>query len=308
MPCYYPMSGYRSRTTNASGKRGITFNINQGFKDQPVEIPCGQCIGCKLERSRQWAMRCVHEASLHENNMFLTLTYNNEKLPKDNSLNKKHFQDFMKRYRKWSPHSKIRYFHCGEYGENFARPHYHAIIFGHEFADKKLHKQNNNGDHLYTSEKLNELWTHGYCLIGNVTFESAAYVARYVTKKITGENALYYYNEIDPETGELLTERTPEYVTMSRRPGIGKQWFDRFNTDVFPSDEVILRGKKLKPPKYYSKLHEIADPQTHAKLKRQRIAAAKDPKIAQHNTYERLQVREFIQQEKFKQLKRNYEK
>lgn len=302
------MSGYRSRTTNASGKRGITFNINQGFKDQPVEIPCGQCIGCKLERSRQWAMRCVHEASLHENNMFLTLTYNNEKLPKDNSLNKKHFQDFMKRYRKWSPHSKIRYFHCGEYGENFARPHYHAIIFGHEFADKKLHKQNNNGDHLYTSEKLNELWTHGYCLIGNVTFESAAYVARYVTKKITGENALYYYNEIDPETGELLTERTPEYVTMSRRPGIGKQWFDRFNTDVFPSDEVILRGKKLKPPKYYSKLHEIADPQTHAKLKRQRIAAAKDPKIAQHNTYERLQVREFIQQEKFKQLKRNYEK
>lgn len=212
----------------------------------------------------------------------------------------------MKRYRKWTDHLKLRFFHCGEYGENFGRPHYHAIIFGHDFGDK-VHKFTTSGGHpIYTSEKLNELWTHGLCSIGNVTFESAAYVARYVTKKITGKKALHHYNQIDQQTGEILSERTPEYVTMSRRPGIGKSWFEKFNTDVFPLDEVVLRGSKMKPPKYYSTLYEKHHPDEMEIIRENRLKQAKKPENTQHNTYDRLRVREEIQEKNFKEnLKRN---
>lgn len=303
MACYHPLKGYRSKTVNSSGKRSVVFTPSKGFKDLPLDLPCGQCIGCKLERSRQWAVRCVHEASLHENNMFLTLTYRPENIPPHGSLNKKHFQDFMKRYRFWVGR-KIRFFHCGEYGESTNRPHYHALIFGHEFSDRKLHA-NIGGNNLYSSDKLEELWTHGHCLIGNVTFESAAYVARYVTKKITGPKALEHYNTINYETGEVLTERTPEYVTMSRRPGIGKDWFDRYTSDVFPLDEIILRGKKLKPPRYYNQQYEKTNPDQYFQIKAARIAAGKENP---DNCLDRRLVLEEIQYLKFQNLKRNLEK
>lgn len=307
MPCYHPISGFRSKTVNESGKRSIVFNPNQGFRDQPMDVPCGQCIGCRLERSRQWAIRCVHETQLHAQNAFLTLTYRPEALPRHGSLVKKHFVDFMKRYRFWlneDYQKKLRFFMCGEYGENFGRPHYHAIIFGHDFHDKTPYKK--VGGNLYwKSAKLEELWTHGHCIIGEANFETAAYVARYVTKKINGDKALEHYNKIDLKTGEVLSERIPEYVTMSRRPGVGREWYNRFKVDVFPADEVVLRGKQLKPPKYYDKLHELEEPTAHAITKRQRIAEAKQN--AKHNTWERLLVREEIKQDKFKQLKRNFE-
>lgn len=239
--------------------------------------------------------------------MFLTLTYRPENLPKDGSLQPKHFQDFMKRYRFWLEHKRIRFFHCGEYGEKNDRPHYHALIFGHRFKDLELHTKI-NGNSLYTSEKLNELWGHGYCLIGDVTFESAAYVARYVTKKITGEKALHHYNEIDLETGEILKERRPEYVTMSRRPGIGKTWFEAYSGDVYPLDEVIIRGKKMKPPRYYNSLEEKLDPDEYFRIKAARIAAAKKPEVQKDNTWDRLQVKEKCKLKQFELLKRNYEK
>lgn len=212
----------------------------------------------------------------------------------------------MKRYRWWADHKHLRYFHCGEYGEKSLRPHYHAIIFGHDFADKK-HHTTINGNPLYTSKHLENLWTHGHCLIGAATFESAAYVARYVTKKITGPKALDHYNQVDYETGEILTERIPEYVTMSRRPGVGKMWFDRFFKDVYPSDEVILRGKRSKAPKYYNAQYEKLFPEDYAKIKAARTRAAKlIPEI--ENTWERRQVKEYCQREKILNLKRNYEK
>lgn len=306
MPCYHPLKGYRAKTVNpTTGKRSIVFAPSQGFKDLELSVPCGQCIGCKLERSRQWAIRCVHEASLHEDNMFLTLTYKPMRLPDHGTLVKKHFQDFMKRYRKWLGGKKIRFFHCGEYGEKSNRPHYHALIFGHTFTDKQ-HHATINGNRLYTSKKLDRLWTHGHCLIGNVTFESAAYVARYVTKKITGPNAEDHYGIIiNYETGEYSPRRIPEYVTMSRRPGIGSGWFNKYTSDVFPLDEVILKGKKLKPPKYYNTLYELLEPEKFAQIKAARIAAGKK---SEHNTYERLRVRETIQLTKFNSLKRNFEK
>ena len=118
MPCYSPIKGYRSKVLSPNGKRTIVFKPNLGFVDLPVLVPCGQCCGCRLERSRQWAIRCTHEASLHENNCFITLTFNDDNLPSDKSLDVRHFQLFMKRLRKQFG-SNIRYYHCGEYGENF---------------------------------------------------------------------------------------------------------------------------------------------------------------------------------------------
>jgi len=118
MPCYYPIDGWKSKVVGPNGKRTIVFNMRDGFSDMPIKIPCGKCIGCRLEHSKQWALRCMHESSLHKENMFLTLTYNNENLGEAATLNKKHFQNFMKRYRKYAAPTKIRYFHCGEYGSN----------------------------------------------------------------------------------------------------------------------------------------------------------------------------------------------
>lgn len=301
MACYHPLTGYKSQRVNSNGKRNITFQLREGYIDFPIKIPCGRCIGCKLERSRQWAIRCVHEAQMHENNCFITLTYNNKNLPKDNSLNVKHFQDFMKRLRK-AFGSGIRFFHCGEYGDENKRPHYHACLFNFDFLDKQ-HWSTRDGVQLYTSKTLEKLWPFGFCTIGDVTFESAAYVARYVTKKITGQYAFDHYTDYDKETGEIITERRPEYCTMSRRPGIGRPWLDKYQSDVYPSDEVIMNYKSIKPPKYYDRVYEIDNLSDFEKIKIKRTVNAK---LFEHeNTRDRLDVREFIKLDKFKQLKRS---
>lgn len=249
----------------------------------PLTIPCGQCIGCRLEKSRQWAIRCVYEAQLHDQNCFITLTYNQENIPKDHSLHLEDFQNFFKRLRK--KHGKgIRYFHCGEYGENFSRPHYHACIFGFDFGDKE--EISSKSEHkLYTSEKCNDLWGKGYCIIGDVTFDSAAYVARYVTKKIKGKD----YSRINIIDGEV-TKVNPEYATMSRRPGIGKDWFDKYKNDVYPHDYVVVNGKKMKPPKYFDKLLEDVDEFEYLAVKRERENVSDD--FLKENSDDRLEARE----------------
>ena len=291
------MQGYRSR---ADGKT-IVFNPTHGWVDRPLTIPCGQCVGCRLERSRQWAVRCVHEASLHEDNCFITLTYNNESLPEDGSLNKKHFQDFMKRLRKKYKNKKIRYYHCGEYGDKNFRPHYHAIIFGLEFDDQKLFTVN-NGEKLYTSEKLEKLWPFGFSTIGTVTFESAAYVARYVMKKVNGKNAKDHYERIDPDTGEIYN-LVPEYNTMSRRPGIASGWFDKYKDDVYPSDNIHLRDKTFRPPKFYDKMYEHLMPNEMEKIKKQRMINMQ--KHATDNTADRLAVKEQVKNAQLNKLIRS---
>ena len=297
MPCYHPMQGYRSR---ADGKT-IVFNPTHGWVDRPLTIPCGQCVGCRLERSRQWAVRCVHEASLYEDNCFITLTYNNESLPEDGSLNKKHFQDFMKRLRKKYKNKKIRYYHCGEYGDKNFRPHYHAIIFGLEFDDQKLFTVN-NGEKLYTSEKLEKLWPFGFSTIGTVTFESAAYVARYVMKKVNGKNAKNHYERVDSNTGEIYS-LVPEYNTMSRRPGIASGWFDKYKDDVYPSDNIHLREKTFRPPKFYDKMYEHLMPNEMEKIKKQRMINMQ--KHATDNTADRLAVKEQVKNAQLNKLIRS---
>ena len=147
MTCYHPLTAYWAISKN--GDRSITFDINKSCGSGAViKLPCGQCVGCRLERSRQWAVRCMHEASLYKRNCFITLTYSNEYLPPNMSLVKSDFQKFMKRLRKRCG-SSVRYYYCGEYGENFGRPHYHAILFGFDFKDKVYWRQNTNGDRCY---------------------------------------------------------------------------------------------------------------------------------------------------------------
>lgn len=299
MACYSPLTPYKKRGG------GITFQKSESLNAEKTTIPCGQCLGCRLEHSRQWAIRCVHEASLYDANSFITLTYNDQNYPPFGSLNKKTFQDFMKRLRKKLHPLKIRYYHCGEYGAKLSRPHYHAIIFNYDFPDKKFLKKI-NGVPLYTSQLLSEIWGFGFVTVGDVTFESAAYVARYVLKKINGEQKEQHYKTIDAETGEV-NNLQQEYVTMSRKPGIAREWYNRFKDDVFPSDEVILinknKAKKLHPPSFYTKIYQHENPEEYEKLKNKRAEGLKKHK--KNNTKERLAVREKIHELKVRQLKRH---
>lgn len=300
MPCFHPLKGYQSKTRNPSGKRSIVFNVREGFADLRVELPCGQCLGCRLERSRQWAIRCVHEASLYPENCFVTLTYSPSNLPPYSSLLVSDFQKFMKRLRKAYSSRLIRFFHCGEYGEQTRRPHYHACIFNFDFSDK-VHWKTVNGQKYYVSEELSRLWPLGHSTIGSVTFESAAYVARYITKKVTGARAESHYEELDPVTGEFV-DRKPEYTTMSRRPGIGKGWLEKFKSDVYPWDFVILRGKKVRPPKFYD---QVLSERELAELKARREVAAE--LHSDDCTPARLRVRECVKMSQYVKLKRSME-
>lgn len=300
MPCFRPLKGWRANKPNPNGKYSIVFKRKKGWSDFPVTVPCGQCIGCRLERSRQWAIRCAHEASLYEHNCFITLTFDDNHLPDNFSLDVAIFQKFMKRLRKRFGDG-IRFYHCGEYGETFGRPHYHACLFNFDFSDKKLWKVSNNNN-LYISQSLSELWPFGYSIIGDVTFQSAAYVARYIMKKITGEQANEHYEWVNPETGEIFN-RKPEYTTMSRRPGIGKAWLDKFASDVYPYDFVVLNGSKMKPPKYYDRQFEIEYPDDFKKVRRKRVNVSET--IIDNNTPERLMCREQVQLARLKNLPRN---
>lgn len=257
----------------------------------------------------------MHEASLHEFNSFLTLTYDEKHLPKDGSLDHRHFQLFMKKYRKYlysefGSELKIKFFMCGEYGEQFKRPHYHSLIFGHDFPDKLYLKTTKQGHVLYTSETLSALWGKGICSLGAANYDTAGYVARYTLKKINGplaERSLHYW-DIDYDTGEA-THRKPEYIRMSRGgrtgEGIAAAWYDKFAEDCFPSDRIDVKGKLVTPPKYYLDRLRKSDPEAADKIQAKRREAAKA--AYQDNTEERLQVRETVKHAQIKQLSRPYE-
>lgn len=291
MPCYFPLNGWKSKVKNDSGKRSIVFNRKDAYVDMPVQVPCGQCIGCRLLKAKQWAIRCMHEASLYNHNCFITLTYNDQNLPENNSLNNRDIQLFIKRLRK-KYGNKIRYFQCGEYGDKLNRPHHHAIIFNHDFHDKQPWSHKNKIT-LYRSEQLEKLWKKGFSTIGEVTYDSACYVARYITKKITGEKALPYYNG-----------KKPEYTTMSRRPGIGKPWLDKYKDDVYPHDYVIINNFKAKPPKYYDSKYDLTNPISFIKIKHMRKEKQKNNI---NNCADRLDTREKYDTIMHKQLPRRYE-
>lgn len=290
MPCFHPLTAHRDCAT------GAVRIVKAGGKGE-LQLPCGQCVGCRLERSRQWAVRMMHESSLHLDNCFITLTYSPENLPADLSLNKRHFQLFMKRLRKRV--GPLRFFHCGEYGDGGGRPHYHAILFGYDFPDKVFYSER-GGVRLYRSPLLESLWNLGFCTVGAVSFESCAYVARYVMKKVTGDAAESHYSRVNCY-GEVYSI-LPEYVTMSRRPGIASDWFRKFGNEVFPSDEVISRGFPSRPPRYYDQLLAGSEPSVFDFVKRKRVSELSER--AQDLTPARLKVREICAKARVAILKR----
>lgn len=319
MACYKPLKAFLPpyQINNVTGKpyRKVVFNETEGLKNgyNPVELPCGQCVGCRLERSRQWAIRCMHEASLYKNNCFITLTYDDDHLPSDRSLHYEDFQLFMKRFRKRFKGMEqsrnadarekfpIRFYMAGEYGENFGRPHFHACIFNFDFEDKKVWQRTQSGSKIYRSAALEELWPFGYSSIGEVNFASAAYVARYIMKKITGDASDEHYEELNLETGEV-TRRTPEFNKMSLKPGIGADWFDQFREDVYPHDYVIVNGKKCKPPRFYDKKFAEEFPVEFDMLQWEREKQAK--LRVEDNSPERLAVKEAVTEAKLSRLVR----
>lgn len=282
MPCYHPLQGFRSKTVNPTGKRSIVFNQQEGFRDLRVSLPCGKCAWCRQQYSRGWAVRVMHEASLYEDNCTLTLTYDDEHLPSEGSLVKSDHQKFIKRLSEKISPRKIRFFYCGEYGDKNGRPHFHTCIFNYDFKDKKKAETSPSGETLYESEELNELWQNrGRARIGALTYESAAYVARYVLKKMT-------YN-VPPEF--YYEGKTPEYADMSRRPGLGADWLKKFKNDVYPFDFVVMDNVKMSPPKYYDNLLKTLDPALYAEVMLKRKVGAKCAESDPDNSPRRLTVR-----------------
>ena len=232
MPCYGPLTAYYPK--RGSNDRRLVFRITDAETGIPIKIPCGKCVGCRLEQSRQWAVRCMHEKRLHTDSCFLTLTYAN--MPKGNSLQISDYQNFLKRLRHHFP-AGLRFFGCGEYGSHTARPHYHLLLLNSDFTDKKVAVSGSEYN-LYESKLLSRLWPHGHHTIGDVSFESAAYVARYCVKK--------------SQNGKTVNDgRLPEFVTMSRRPGLGTGYFDRYSNELLDHDTIIINGVPAALPRFY---------------------------------------------------------
>ncbi|AXH75839.1 MAG: replication initiator protein [Microviridae sp.] len=296
MPCFKPLIGFVSGLL-PNGRKNIMFSsglrdaFHRGEKlpDDVVQLPCGRCVGCRLERSRQWAVRCMHESKVWSDNCFLTLTFDNDSIAKRGtwSLLRSDCQNFLKRLRqKYSGISPIinddgvevkpiRVFYCGEYGTRddfgLGRPHYHFILFNFDFSDRAYLKTV-NGYRYDTSEQVSELWPFGNNIVGSVTFDSCAYVARYCVTKVNGEHAKEHYSH--SLFGEQLL---PEFCQASLKPGIGKFWLDKFGrSDCFNHDTVISRGVKCKPPRYYDRYLEKVDPERFQEIKQSRDESAKD--------------------------------
>lgn len=234
---------------------------------------------------------------MHQQNAFLTLTYADEHLPPDYGVHVKVWQDFNKRLRKQIEPKKIKFYACGEYGDKSLRPHYHALIFGHQFSDLVLWSIK-RGQRLYTSKSLDKIWPYGLATTGSVTYQSAAYVARYVMKKIGGDNAPEHYTRRHPVTGEWHVVRH-EFAVQSRRPGIGSTWYDKYKSDAFPSDYIIVDGKKHPVPRYYTKKLEEEE---HEAIIRQRKKSALQRKP--DNSKERRAVKAAVRDARLQQLKR----
>lgn len=244
-------------------------------------------------------MRCMHEKRFHDHSWFVTLTYDDAHLPEHGTLVKADFQKFAKRLR--FHRGRFRYYMCGEYGEKGGRPHYHMILYGLDFPDKKFYRNAGAGEVLYTSAELSEIWQNGFAVIGSVTFESCAYVARYIVDKVTGDRAEDWYSFVD-ENGEVV-KLLPEYTDMSRRPGIGTAYFEKYGAEVYAHDSVIINGREVRPPRFYdNKLDAIDSKRLEAlKLKRRRVAM----KYREDNTPSRLRVRARVATLNLNQLKRD---
>lgn len=292
MSCFRPLEAYRSPV---SGE--VWIGSDPTRTGRYMELPCGRCVGCKLDRAREWSHRITHEAQLYTWNWFVTLTYRDEDLPKSRSLEYPHFQKFMKRLRKRiggdlpGPEGghPLRFFCAGEYGGRTGRPHFHAILFNLRVRDAKCFM---NGS--FRSDEVEDIWGLGNVQLDSVTPASAAYVAGYSQKKVYGRYARDFYEDVvDLATGEV-TRRRPEFAKMSLKPGIGQWWYDRYGGDIFPQDFSIMHGgKKWKVPKFYwRKFQDDGDPLTVEEIANERFRRAEERRA--DSTPERRAVREEV--------------
>jgi hypothetical protein len=294
MPCFHPLPAWKARRVNvATGKRPISFRLADGFKDMPVELPCGKCSGCVQARASEWALRCEHEAKQWDWNFFLTLTYDNDHLPRGGSLSLHDLQTFWKRARlKWPG---FRYFACGEYGEQLERPHYHALLFNFHPGDL-VRRDLQGGKLVYESRELTSVWGLGLLQLDPFSGRAAQYVCNYVRKRVVvGADAHY-------------DGRLPEFQVMSRRPGIGSGFISKFVSDVYP-DGFVTRpgGGRCAAPRYYDTVLERVNPRLFRKVKRKRAAAAA---VDVNRSGSRLIVREAVEASKasFFDKGRSYER
>lgn len=268
-------------------------NSHAKRENDKIQVPCGQCIECRLTRSRHWSLRLEHENYAHKTSCFLTLTLSDENLVwgyQVPTLYPKHVQLFWKRLRK-ALKIRISHYTVGEYGDKNGRPHYHAILFGYNFPDKTLYKRV-NGYNLYTSKRLDKIWGLGQCIIGEVTFESIAYVTRYALKKCTG-NTKGVYKALGIE---------PEFSHMSRNPAIGKRWYEKYSSDLYPHDRATtLHGVKLSVPRYYNNKFRKTNPEQYEEILNRRL----DNVQPGHNSTKQQEARRVGLESRYLQFKRD---
>jgi len=290
------------------------------YIDENFEIiPCGKCIGCRLEYSKQWAMRCMMEANQWQNNYFLTLTYDEENVPhakgvKDFetgeigevlTLKKEDLQKFMKRlrieYQRKLNWKNIRFYGVGEYGTTTERPHYHIIAFNLPINDLKFWYIDKKGSKIFRSEFLEKIWGKGIVAIADCTWETCAYVARYMMKKIKGKEAV----ELFEDTG-----RIQEFSLMSRDPGIAKNWYLKNKDTIYKTDEIFLPNKKgmqkIKPPRYFDNMYDIEEPELMEAIKQKRKdnAETKEKTRIQIEKIDKLSSLERLEKLKIQQIER----
>lgn len=302
MPCVHPIQAWRNTFSDYKlKKRAAPF-----FKRppeaallagtvRPTPLPCGKCIECRLDYSRQWAIRGACELQTVDRASFVTFTYSPEKLPPGRTLVKEDYQKFLKRLRRAG--FEFTYMLCGEYGDRLGRPHYHAIFFGEDFRKDSYRAPVTQSPDmpLYVNDKLTAIWGNGHVVVGDVSFASIQYVASYVTKKVNGEMAKDHYNG-----------RMPEFMRMSLKTPIGSRWFDRFWSDVYPRDEFIFDGNVLRPPKYFQRRYAKLFPEKALDLsvKREKVAESNSGKW----TVERLAARKAITLARFREHVRRLDK
>lgn len=295
MSCYHPLIGVPTGDLTVNGKPeykirssslSADFQLELDSNPDHIIVPCGHCLGCRLDYSRRWADRMMLELdSVNGRASFLTLTYDNDHItwnqfdefdnPLFGTLVKRDCQLFLKRLRKYFSDLHIRFFLAGEYGEHTLRPHYHMIVFGlapDDFPDLLPDGKNEFGQPYFKSQKLNDIWQNGRCVIAGVNWQTCAYVARYVTKKLSGPWSIDY----------AARNVIPEFSLMSRKPGIGKPYLDA-HPDCLDLANINLStpdgGLKIMIPKYFLKELELTDPERYDSIMESRKQFANDKRF-----------------------------
>ncbi|WNK12791.1 MAG: replication initiator protein [Microvirus sp.] len=254
MSCTTPIQGWLT-------PGGVVFQqLKRHDIKHEINLPCGMCMPCRIKKAADWELRLTHESKLHEESCFLTLTYSDENLPAV-GLNYPDVQKFLKRVRK---KYKIRHYTVGEYGDITARPHYHMCLFGKNFTNRKPAGRSESGEIYYNDPELDKLWPHGHATVQDLTPNSAGYAARYVTKKLLGEEAKQY----------AYAGVTPEHSHMSLKPAIGFKWAEAHYKDFYIHDFAIHKGKKRPVPSAYDTIAKTRDPANLEQLKENRAARA----------------------------------